>query len=334
MSRRSSRSNMALAGALLAGALLAAPPASAAEDGHAASGPLGHVTVFRNGLPKIASPTGLALGPHGILAFADEHGVVGTLNASGKFHVMRVGSGQQPTSVTFDRRGNLWYTDPAGGHVGKISPRGVVSVRQPVLFRGLLPAGILSDAAGDVWVSMQQRVCRIRPNGKLACYDVPVEGHDGAPLLSSMTRGSDGNIWFIATSDEDALAICRITPAGQLTLFRTDVMPNAIAATTTSGLWLSDRDGIAQISTDGVVTRLIAAAALPHGPPSVLAASNTRTAYYIDYNENRVGRISSDGTIVTQTLGPQSHPRALLVAPDGSVWIGEQHGIAHLVPHG
>ena len=50
---------------------------------------------------------------------------------------------------------------------------------------GLEPHGLVFDAAGNLWVSMTQQLCRLRPNGRARCWGVIDFGVTGAPVVWS-----------------------------------------------------------------------------------------------------------------------------------------------------
>jgi virginiamycin B lyase len=285
--------------------------------------------VFRAGLFKYTRLGGLASGPRGMIAFADANGAIGSVSATGKIRETTV-AGQGPADVAFDRAGNIWFVASISESIGKLSPSGRLTEHKLKQAYARTPNSIVFDRAGNLWVGMAGQICRIRPSGVVTSYRVPLEGLEEA-RASSLTLGSDGNVWFAATSGEDALAWGRITPSGQLTLFPTTAMPLTIGASKSGSLWIADAEGIGQLDTAGVITRIAPISAFAAGYPiSFLAAASTHIAYFID--RGAIGSVDGDGHVVEQSVGVHDQPGDIAVASNGSVWFAESHGLARLTP--
>lgn len=112
--------------------------------------------------------------------------------------------------VTTGPDGNLWFTEPGVGRVGRITPAGAVS-EFPLPQGRSASGGITTGGDGNLWFTETDRVGRITPAGAVAEFPVAPGAH-----LTGITAGSDGNAWFM---DTDNQKIGRVTPNGGVTEF-------------------------------------------------------------------------------------------------------------------
>jgi streptogramin lyase len=130
------------------------------------------------------------------------------------------------------------------------------------------------------------------PFMSLTTYQLPPDTMRG--LLQSIAVGADGNVWMTeqpeGTADEH---IERLTPAGDLTDFDTDVVSNAGAGEIVTG-----ESGTVWFSIPGVST---------------------------------VGEISESGAVSTHTLLGKTR-YAMAASSDGSTWVSEAGGVEVIGP--
>jgi streptogramin lyase len=306
------------------GSLMSAP--SPASSG----GRLGAVKLFHPRLPASPQLSDLAPLPHGGMAFTESvSGVIGWISANGTVHEQRVPTGRQPTAPLADPSGGILALDPFVSSLLRVAPGGRVSERRLGFAHGLVPNSLAYDGAGNLWVGMQSKICRVRTGAAAACWEIPLAAATDVPAAGSLTRGSDGDVWFEATIDPDINALGRVTPDGQITLFRTGAMPSAIVGTRTGASWFVDARGIGQIASDGTITRVADA---PPAPAIASIAAGSPTTAYVTDGRRRVGRVTADGRFTWQDVGAHAQPRGIAVASDGTVWFTEAHGVARLTP--
>lgn len=105
-----------------------------------------------------------------------------------------------------DMEGNVWTTlAPAAVYSGsrnvvvvKISASGISTWELPTTERGL---DIAIDAQGNAWVSAQSNVFKVTPTGTTTTYPIPWwhTPHTNPGAIDSIIRGTDGNMWALAT---------------------------------------------------------------------------------------------------------------------------------------
>jgi virginiamycin B lyase len=135
------------------------------------------------------------------------------------------------------------------------------------------------------------------PLGRGSEFRLPPGTHADA-----LTLGPDGNIWFGGTKygpDSAVDVVGRVTPDGQISEFTLPVR------------------GEAEL-----------------GISSITAGQN-EDLFFTEPNANRLGHITTGGEISDETLpNPDSRPRTIATAPDGTLWFTEEGGdrLGHFNP--
>lgn len=133
--------------------------------------------------------------------------------------------------------------------------------------------------------------------------------------LGGLAIGPDGIIWFTAYEDD---AIGRLSPRGKITYFHDGITANP------------------EHSVQGAV-----------GPRGITKGPDGNM-WFTEYGADRIGRITSDGTItefsigITPPSGPaaadfrDSAPRSIVTGADGNLWFTEQSAdrIGRITPDG
>jgi streptogramin lyase len=210
---------------------------------------------------------------------------VGTINefSSG------ITSGSNPFGVVSGPDGNVWFGEPGGERIGRITPAGTITEFSTAPVSGGTER-LAVGADGNVWFTAGQgpygSLGRITPSGEVTDFTSLLPARSGP---NGITEGPDGNIWF---TDMTGNRIGRITPSGELTEFSTgissDSSPCDIAAGPDGNLWFTE-----------------------------------------SYNETaRVGRITPTGSVTEFSTGitPGSHPALIAPGPDGAMWFSEASG--------
>jgi streptogramin lyase len=159
---------------------------------------------------------------------------------------------------------------------------------------------------------------------------------------SSLTVGSDGNVWFV-----DAGAIGRITPAGQITEFTAGLnpgsMPHAITAGDDGNLWFTDpgtTPAIGKITPAGQITESSTGLS-PGAAPYELTSGSNGTLWFTDPSAKSIGRITVSTGAITEfdysTLDITPNLDEITGAADGNVYFtdkGNVPGIGKITPAG
>lgn len=219
--------------------------------------PSGTITEFE--LPNAGYPLGsLVVGPDDNLWFTDlafgSCCSIGRITTAGKITEFATsGAVEVPRRLTDGPDGNVWFTADKG--IGRITPSGTITA-----FSAGLPASadlgaIVAGPDGNLWftdsahVGEPPAVGRITTSGTIT--EFPLIGDVSHNVLGSLLPGPDGNLWFTDADYEaepGSGAIGRITPAGQVTLFSSGLLPRSAPGALTvgpggSGLWFTDYTG-------------------------------------------------------------------------------------------
>jgi hypothetical protein len=124
--------------------------------------------------------------------------------------------------------GNVWFSDPHAGAVGRITPDGQVT---EFATPGIAAAAITAGSDGNLWFlndslteSGSDAIGRITPAGQVTTFTLP----DDFTQPSQITAGPDGNVWFTENIYPTGEKVGRITPAGQITEFTVPVPPGVV----------------------------------------------------------------------------------------------------------
>jgi streptogramin lyase len=232
--------------------------------------------------------------------------------------------------ITAGPDGNVWFTEPATGVVGRITPAGqVTEFPTPVSNPGAITAG----PDGNLWFTGgslldDPSIGRITPAGQVTKFDLP----DRLGVPTGIAAGPDGNLWFTERIYFSGEVVGRITPAGQLTEF-TIPGPSGVASSIgaiTAGpdgnLWFVHDGILATITPTGAlrdhVVDNVGDVALTTGPDGNLWAAGAT----IDPKTGQtisafIDRISLSGSVTRFDLGsPDNTPGSITAGPDGNLW--------------
>jgi streptogramin lyase len=151
------------------------------------------------------------------------------------------------------------------------------------------------------------------PQVSFTAYALPAAGF-------GIATGSDGALWF---AEYTTYRIGRMTVAGAITEYGpTSGSPSGPLAGPDGALWFGEYNPnlIGRITTAGIITEY----AVPCcGQISGLAAGPDGTLWFTQ--NNRIGRITTAGVVISQYALPSAETRAGAIAagPDGAMWFSE-----------
>jgi uncharacterized protein (TIGR03437 family) len=256
-------------------------------------------------------PQGVAVDAAGNLYIADyfnyrirkvnSSGIITTLAGNGSYRFAGDGGPAttaplyQPSAVALDAADNLYIAETLNNRVRKITPGGIISTAAgnglmqfsgdggPATAAALLwPEGVAVDAAGNVYVADRgpRRVRKIGSNGVITTVagGGSAKPGDGGPAtlaslsdLAGVAADAAGNLYIADKGDN---RIRKVSPSGIIT--------------TVAG------NGQRGFSGDG---GLAASASLYY--PMGVAVDTAGNLYIADKGNNRIRRVTSDGTITT-----------------------------------
>jgi serine/threonine protein kinase len=225
-------------------------------------------------------------------------------------------------AITTGPDGNLWFTEPDGDKIGRISTSGTIT-EFPTPTPGSSPYGITVGPDGNLWFAedVSHKIGRISTSGTITEFPIPTAQSGYSP--SEIIAGPDGNLWFI-----DGDKIGRISTSGTITEFSIPTSQSnsyGIMVGPDHNLWFTEgkSNKIGRISTSGTITEL---PVLTDGP-NFVAVGPDGTLWLTQPISNQIGRISHSGTITEFPVPTAtSDPFAITVGPDGNLWFTEWKG--------
>jgi streptogramin lyase len=233
--------------------------------------------------------------------------------------------------ITAGPDGNVWFTEPITGVVGRITPAGqVTEFPTPVSD----PIAIAAGPDGNLWFTggslTDGSVGRITPAGQVTKFALP----ERFSRASGIAAGPDGNLWFTENIYPSGERVGRITPAGQLTEFTTPVPSGVIGsiggiATGPDGnLWFMHDGILATITPTGAlrdhVVDDVGDAALTTGPDGNLWAAGVVFNLQGQSVSGFIDRISLTGSVTRFDLGSgENAPASIQAGPDGNLWFAQ-----------
>lgn len=256
-----------------------------------------------------------------------------------------------PVALTFGADGNLWFIrtlNDDGRPLGRMTPEGVVTdvALPPTDFLGNDSGTtfILFDMTlgpdGNVWFTdwAGGRIGRVTPAGEVTEFEDGVRntdvGIDFSKGPGGITAGPDGALWYgegLNIAGRHPGGIGRISVDGEVESFGTVPAQELVLAVTSAPdgtIWFTNRFGIGrrtvdgrleQVSNDGFLDGVVST--LPAG----IATDGAGDVWFTEYEKDRVGRLTRAGVLTRFSAGitPGSHPKEIVLGPDGNLWFTE-----------
>ena len=165
--------------------------------------------------------------------------------------------------------------------------------------------------------------------GDFTFFVVPPSETDGGRTAVDVAAGPDGNVWFLATSEQgEDDVIGRVTPEGVIDTFALDGSARGQLVTGPDGrLWVAS-DRLYKVRPDGTVT--------PKGKPWRSAATalveGPRNRLWL-LTGDKVKKLDAGGRPLRTYRMPHLGPD-LAARPDGRLWIARREGVDRLAPAG
>jgi sugar lactone lactonase YvrE len=223
----------------------------------------------------------------------------------------------EPHGLALDRDRNLFIADENNGRIRKVTPAGTISTVAgagitgnrgdggPATAARISTLAIAVDGAGNLYFPDESGFVRkVSPSGIITTVSGPVYGN------SVIALDGTGNIYFPGTNG----SIRKFTPSGVLaTIAGTSFVVSGIAVDANGNLFIADRirDRVWKMTPNGVLSVVAgvgtrgfsgdggpAVFAEISGPESV-AVDLSGNLFIADSNNNRIRKVSPDGTIRT-----------------------------------
>jgi len=196
-----------------------------------------------------AATLGIAQGPGNIMWVTDvnrallmriqSNGVVDQLSVAPPKGVQAIPA---PRLIVKGPDGNMWFTDPRTGSVGKVTTTGTPTVTEYLIGKHSDPHSIATGADGTLWATLgaARSLAKIDP-ATGAAVTIPVKGATGA--LNDLVVAPDSTLWL----SQDAPYLLHVRPDGSL--IRKVKLPGG--ATDADGLALAPDGSLWAAATDG-----------------------------------------------------------------------------------
>lgn len=227
--------------------------------------------------------------------------------------------------------GALWLTGQHDDTLVRLTPDGQTTFFP--LPPGSGPHGIVFDASGQLWVSLEfsGEVVRLDRQGHIvARHDVRLDCAGCAAKINphphGLTVGADGQtIWYTGKATG---TVGRITPNGEVRTFPLATpgsVPISIEPGPDGNLWVTELVGnaIARVTPDGQVSEF--PIPTPNSRPiTIVPEPGGRAMWFTQEAGNRVGRITPDGQITEFPL-PKTQNNVILAGltfdGGGNLWV-------------
>jgi streptogramin lyase len=161
------------------------------------------------GLPEGSEPIAIAAGPDGNLWFTNyKTSKIGKITTAGAVTEYSLPAGNKPVGITAGPDGNLWFTNSSVGKIGKITTSGGIT-EYPIPAGNTCTNGITVGPDQNVWFTAGcglVRAGKITSSGTITEY---AEFSSGSG--SSLTVGSNGNLWFPIISKIGEMTLSGVT---------------------------------------------------------------------------------------------------------------------------
>jgi virginiamycin B lyase len=287
-------------------------------------------------------PNAITVGSDHNIWFTENAGRIGVMTTSGsvKAEYLVPSGSLNMAGMTLGPDGNVWFAEQDKDKIGVVhtSPIQVqeasVSCNQPPCN----PIKIISGPGGKLWFSeYSQTVGTLTPGLSQAAYSVPT----GA--LYGLVKAPDGNVYV----DAEDCRFWKVTPNGvvsNIVLAPTSPNPTGCSNMTIgpdNNIWICEVDtgnaiarltlgagGTATLKQFALKTALSGPLGIVSGPDGALWFAESGTGV------DRIGHITTSGSITEYQLKANSTPAYLTSGPDGRIWFTEYYGnkIGAIVP--
>ena len=225
----------------------------------------------------------------------------------------------QPTNLTADLSGNVWFTELAGNNIGKINQNGVIQ-EFSVPTANSQPWGITVDANGKIWFTefAGNKIGNMTPGGNF--------GQDNIPTADSRPAGlaldGSGNLWF---AESNANKIGKLNTSGSS--FEETGVPSAnsqpwgVAVDASGNVWFTERSGnkIGRMTPNGQFAEYQIPTS--NSSPTGIAIDGSGNIWFAEYDGGKIGMMTPGGNFSEYSLPVQGEkPTSLAVDRAGGVW--------------
>jgi streptogramin lyase len=237
-----------------------------------------------------------------------------------------------PYGIAAGAGGALWFTDPYGHDIGRMTVGGALTLQAPVPATAF-QYGIAAGSDGAMWFVSQSpsSVSRIDGTGSVLTKNLASPTANPTHIVA----GPEGALWFTEGVTKAIGRIPATTPLAEPDESRTTSEgPNAIASGPDGNLWFTEysASAIGRMSPAGVTTYV----PLPPGieNPEGIAAGPDGALWYTALNPPTIVRIATNGIQHPYPLPAKLFPGEIAAGPDGALWFAGGDVIGRLSTDG
>ncbi len=267
---------------------------------------------------RFAGVSRIAAGPDGNLWFVENTArKIGRITPTGMVTEFDVPSGaiRQPVAITAGPDGNVWFAE-AGGGIGRITPNG--SITEFTAPTDSNPFAITTGGDGNLWYSSttNHKIGKVTPTGTITEVDTPAQQGE----LPAITRGPDGNVWFLESGTPSAQLV-QITPSFGIREFQLPTPnsnPRGLAAGADGNLWYTAGGKVGRMNVEGTMG---AEFSTPSGSAGDYMTSGPDGNIWYASGAGRLGRVTPSGVVTEFPLTAMA--AGIAVGADGNIWFTE-----------
>lgn len=224
-----------------------------------------------------------------------------------------------PGAVAVDSSGAVWFTEFAGGAVGRYSGGHFTKFSLPNGSQ-LLLGDMVNGPDGARWVvdDTNPTIWRVSPTGGITGFAIPpCTGctYSGGSGTGNIISGPDGALWYSRPGNG---TIGRITTTGQVHEFPVPGgYTGSIAAGPDGAIWFTVSDGIARMTTSGAFSMKWTGP--PWYPGAITTGPDGNLWFTFPYSDV-VGRLTPSGHITLFRVATGCSPQNI-ASGDGSLWV-------------
>jgi streptogramin lyase len=218
--------------------------------------------------------------------------------------------------------GNMWFTEPFGNKIGKITLAGAIT-EYPIPTANSYPFGIVAAQDGALWFTEanSSKIGRVTTSG--AFVELPTAKPNDGPLLI-IERGN-GQVWYAGSmgSDIGAQDEAQSQSPASIATFSAAANPVALAAASDGNVYWTEGVIAALGSTNyGIIPSETSVTGTPQG----IVSGPDGNLWYTDSSLSQIVQFSPASKTVLnryQTATPLANPAGIVVGKDGALWFTE-----------
>lgn len=225
--------------------------------------------------------------------------------------IPRRGAFTAPYAITHGADGTVWVS--GSGAIIRFATDGAMTTFRVGV--GPAPGDMWAAPDGSIWFTEGASIRHLEADGRVRVYR---HGFPKGAALTHIVGDASGTIWFV---DWGTGAVGRLTPAGHVTEFSSELRPSSLPYGISSNgrfVWLADASGsVIRISHSGRMRRFTRGLGTDADPFDIATGPDGAT-WFTEFYGQRIGRITDRGQITEYTVA--SNPAAITAGRDGALW--------------